>query len=167
VAGTTTRLVERHLEVVLSDFQQPVAMDLLVGYDAAGQAVWFSEPGETSRAGFGASETHTQPPYAEEIIEVAYWLQDQFFPETRGAWGEPRPRCPGHAHPMAPVEIDGERGGPVPSTTAPSCVSAHSAADTSPPGQAQLKRDRETLPIATRCSINRAAARRAGSLGLR
>jgi hypothetical protein len=38
------------LEDVLSDFQQPVVIDLLVGYDAAGQAVWFSEPGETSRA---------------------------------------------------------------------------------------------------------------------
>jgi hypothetical protein len=96
------------LEVVLSDFQQPAVIDLLVGYDAAGQTVWFSEPGETSRAGFGASVTHTQPPDAEDIVEVAYWLQDQFFPETRGAWGEPRPQCPGHSHPMAPAKIDGE-----------------------------------------------------------
>jgi hypothetical protein len=96
------------LEVVLSDFQQPAVIDLLVGYDAAGQTVWFSEPGETSRAGFGASAIHTQPPDTEDIVEVAYWLQDQFFPETRGAWGEPRPRCPGHVHLMAPVEIDGQ-----------------------------------------------------------
>jgi hypothetical protein len=96
------------LDVVLSDFQQPAVIDLGVGYDAARQMVVFSEPGETSSAGFGAPATHTRSPDAEEIVEVAFWLQDQFFPETRGAWGEPRPRCPGHAHPMAPVEIDGE-----------------------------------------------------------
>jgi hypothetical protein len=96
------------LEVVLSDFQQPAAIELRVGYDAARQMVVFSEHGETGGAGFGESATQTRPPNAQDIVEVAYWLQDQFFPETRGAWGEPRPRCPGHAHPMAPVEIDGE-----------------------------------------------------------
>jgi hypothetical protein len=95
------------LGVVLSDFQRPAVIDLRVGYDAARQMVVFSEPGETSSAGFGASAAHARPPSAEGIVEVAYWLQDQFFPETGGAWGEPRPRCPGHAHPMAPVEIDG------------------------------------------------------------
>ena len=96
------------LEVVLSDFQQPAAIDLLVGYEADCGIVWFSEPGEPSRAGFGASRPHPQPPTPAEVVEVAYWLQHQFFHETRGAWGEPRPRCPGHAHPMAPMEIDGE-----------------------------------------------------------
>src|SRR6202012_1639225 len=83
------------LKVVLPDFQQPTGIDLLVGYDTDCGGVWFSEAGEADR-GFGASDTHTPPPDAAEIVELADWLQDQFFHETRGAWGEPRPRCPGH-----------------------------------------------------------------------
>jgi hypothetical protein len=96
------------LEVVLPDFQQPSVIDLRVGYDAASGIAWFSEPGDDGRAGFGASDPRTGPPGAQDLVEVADWLQEQFFPETRGAWGEPRPRCPGHAHPMAPAKIDSE-----------------------------------------------------------
>jgi hypothetical protein len=41
-------------------------------------------------------------------VELAFWLQEQFFPESRGAWGEPRPPCPTHSHPAVPAERNGE-----------------------------------------------------------
>lgn len=100
--------LDARLARVLADFQQPTAIDLHIGYDVARRVVWFSEQGETGRAGFGTFPSGTGPPSAEEIVEPAYWLQDQFFHETRGAWGEPRPRCRAHRHPMAPVVIGGQ-----------------------------------------------------------
>jgi hypothetical protein len=37
------------------------------------------------------------------VIEVhRRLLQDQWFPETAGAWGEARPECPGHTHHAEP-----------------------------------------------------------------
>lgn len=95
------------LEVVLADFQKPTMIDLLVGRDERG-VVWFSEPGESGRAGFGAAGDGPGSASIEWLVDVAYWLQDQVFPETKGAWGEPRPRCPGHSHPMVPEVRDGE-----------------------------------------------------------
>jgi hypothetical protein len=44
----------------------------------------------------------------ELMVRFADWLQEQVFPETTGAWGEARPECPGHPHPAAAVEVDGE-----------------------------------------------------------
>jgi hypothetical protein len=38
-------------------------------------------------------------------VELAYRLQEE-VPETREAWGEARPRCPGHPHPAAPDLLD-------------------------------------------------------------
>ena len=43
---------------------------------------------------------------AEILFELADQLQEQFFPETFGAWGEARPACPGHTHPAEPTVID-------------------------------------------------------------
>jgi len=45
---------------------------------------------------------------AELIVHIADHLQEQFFPESRGAWGEARPECPAHTHPAAPALSDGE-----------------------------------------------------------
>lgn len=40
-------------------------------------------------------------------VQIAEGLQDN-LPELRRTWGEARPRCPSHPHPMRPEEIDGE-----------------------------------------------------------
>lgn len=44
---------------------------------------------------------------AELAVGLADYLQEQFFPETTEAWGQARPRCPGHGHPATPELIDG------------------------------------------------------------
>ena len=51
------------------------------------------------------------PPDAEPeelVVSLADQLQEQVFPESRGAWGQARPRCPGHDHP-ARAELVGDR----------------------------------------------------------
>jgi hypothetical protein len=45
---------------------------------------------------------------AEMAVSLADHLQEQFFPETGGAWGQARPPCPGHAHPALARLIDDE-----------------------------------------------------------
>ena len=35
-------------------------------------------------------------------------LQEEFFPETRDAWGEARRESPGHPHPPLPALLEGE-----------------------------------------------------------
>ena len=95
------------LEIVIADFQKPTAIDLLVGRDDSG-VLWFSEAGDSGRAGFGTADDGAGSTTPASLVDLAYWLQDQFFTETRGAWGEPRPRCPGHPHPMVPVVRDNE-----------------------------------------------------------
>ena len=62
------------LDLVIPDFQRPTAIDVLVGYQPP--LLVLSEPGS---AGF--------LPSAEDR-RFADWLQDQFFPETAGAWGQ-------------------------------------------------------------------------------
>jgi hypothetical protein len=91
---------------VLGDLQQPVPIDLVIGYESADHMLWFSEAGEQSRSGFrvsgeGASMT------ADDVVELAYLLQEHVFHESQAAWGEPRPLCPRHGHPMAPSEVGG------------------------------------------------------------
>jgi hypothetical protein len=88
------------LDFVIPDFQRPTAIDVLVGYQPP--LLVLSEPGEPGSAGF--------LPSAEDrwlVVQFADWLQDQFFPETAGAWGQARPACPGHRHPMNAEEIAG------------------------------------------------------------
>lgn len=55
---------------VLVDLQQPTAVDLLIGYDASSEVLWFAEAGETGRAGIGMSSASV-PPTAEEIVGLA------------------------------------------------------------------------------------------------
>jgi len=117
------------LELVLSDFQQPAVIDLRVGYDTDSGIVWFSEPGEPGRAGFGASQPHPQPAGAEEIVEVAYWLQDQFFHETQGAWVSLARGARDMPTRWLQSRSAAKPGGLARWTTALWCVSAHSAAD--------------------------------------
>jgi hypothetical protein len=42
------------------------------------------------------------------VWRIADQLQEQVFPETRAAWGQARPPCPGHPHP-ASAELVGGR----------------------------------------------------------
>jgi hypothetical protein len=42
----------------------------------------------------------------ELVVSLADQLQEQVFPESRGAWGQARPPCPGHAHPARAELVD-------------------------------------------------------------
>jgi hypothetical protein len=134
-------------EADVSDLQRPSAIDLRVGYDAAKGIVWFSELGEDGGAGFGASEANTEPPDAkteppdaEELVGVAYWLEDQFFHQARGPWGEPGRSAQATFTQWLRSRSTGTRGGLVPSTSALWCASAHFAADPSPAGNTRSRR---------------------------
>jgi hypothetical protein len=121
------------LDLVLGDMQasQPIAMQ--VGWDPAWvwpgptvpgqedpprQMLIFSEPDflggvgwmpEAPGAGAGADrEWGDDFTPAELAVGLADHLQEQFFPETGGAWGQARPPCPGHAHPALAQLIDGD-----------------------------------------------------------
>jgi hypothetical protein len=92
------------VDAALSDLQQPIAIDVRLGFEPASGLLWVSEPGERGRAGF--------QPHEEDgvylLVAFADWLQEQFFLESRGARGQARPACPGHPHPAHAHEIDGE-----------------------------------------------------------
>jgi len=76
------------VETVLAGLLQPTPVEIEVGYDPADGVIWFSEKGESGRARFQPSgEGRT-----ELFVKMADWLQEQFFPETRGAWAEARRR---------------------------------------------------------------------------
>ena len=91
-------------DAALADLQRPTPVDVRLGYEARAGILWVSEAGQQDRAGFASGETRG----ASLLVALADWLQEQFFPETRGAWGQARPECPGHPHPAEAVEIAGE-----------------------------------------------------------
>jgi hypothetical protein len=98
----------RLVELVLADLQQPrpVGLDWAYGRRLDGDAVlWLRETGEASYLGFWLLDAE---PAAWFQVKLADWLQEQFFPETRAAWGEARPACPGHPHPTQAEEVAGE-----------------------------------------------------------
>ncbi len=88
----------------MADLQQPTPVDVLVGFEPSTQMLWVSEAG-SSAAGFAP---HGDETGVQLLVSLADYLQEQFFPETRGAWGQARPACPGHPHPAQADEIDGE-----------------------------------------------------------
>ncbi|MGH2883072.1 MAG: hypothetical protein ACRDPA_10315, partial [Solirubrobacteraceae bacterium] len=65
---------------------------------------------------FGLGLPSRAAPRATLRAEWADQLQEQFFPETQGAWGEARPKCPGHPHPAQAIERDGDAWWVCPST---------------------------------------------------
>jgi hypothetical protein len=99
--------VPNWMKEVVSDFQRPKPINVESGFVAAGHGghfwIWETEDGGDS-AGCGIG--HDDSPEAR--VELADWLQEQFFAETRDAWGEARPQCPSHSHPAVPKEQDGE-----------------------------------------------------------
>jgi hypothetical protein len=96
------------LEPVLSDFQRPRPIELDFGLDPQweGGLVWIWEPDLSGAMGLPIPDRSA--PRVELFVYFADLLQEQFFPETRGAWGEARPECPGHPHPASPIELDRE-----------------------------------------------------------
>jgi hypothetical protein len=62
--------------------------------------VLFREAADGTGFGFGVA---TNADEAELVVALAEGLQEH-FPELRKAWGQARPQCPGHSHPMTPVE---------------------------------------------------------------
>lgn len=88
------------VDMVLLDFQQDSPIEICLSFEGPG-TLWVSEASDPRRSGFR--------PVSEQrvdlLIEFATWLQDQFFPETRQAWGQSRPACPGHPHPAQAVRI--------------------------------------------------------------
>jgi hypothetical protein len=122
------------LNLVLGDMQGSEPIALQVGWDPAWvwpgptmpgqdqedppcQMLIFSEPDlggagwmpQAPGAGVGADrEWGDDFTPAELAVSLADHLQEQFFPETRGAWGQARPQCPGHAHPALAQLVDGD-----------------------------------------------------------
>jgi hypothetical protein len=95
--------VREVVSAALRDLQQPRPLSLRV--DDSG-ALWVQEHGEPAGR-FGLVSPEPDQP-SELLADFAHWLTDQIFPESRGAWGEARPRCPGHRHPAQAELIDGQ-----------------------------------------------------------
>jgi hypothetical protein len=68
--------------------------------------VWLREPADAHGTAFWIPEDTGEG--AGLLLLLADRLQDQFFPETRSAWGEARPACRGHRHPARAIEVAGE-----------------------------------------------------------
>jgi flavin-dependent dehydrogenase len=87
--------------------QRPEPINVQFGFAPAenGGSFWifeYEEGGDSAGCGIGQDDS------PEARAELADWLQEQFFAENRGAWGEARPECPSHSHPAVPKELDGE-----------------------------------------------------------
>jgi hypothetical protein len=94
---------------VLVDLQRPTPLDLAIGWidgDSPGSGtLLFAEVGvqpEGQQGGGGVGVDVVRDEFAEMTVRLADQLQEQFFPESEGAWGEARPACPGHGHPAVP-----------------------------------------------------------------
>jgi hypothetical protein len=84
------------LDIVLSDLQRPKPVHLGFGYVPSSETLWITEA-ERPDEHIGYE---VQGESGENlVVDLANYLQDQVLPESQGAWGEARPRCPGHAHP--------------------------------------------------------------------
>jgi hypothetical protein len=107
------------LDPVLRDMQLPHPVDLVVeleklepiptpDHGPMGGGVWvmFGERNQAGRCGVGLPKPEVTRAQAQ--VSLADELQEHLFPETRAAWGQARPACPGHGHPAQPVELDGE-----------------------------------------------------------
>ena len=79
-------LMSEVLEPVLSDLQRPRPVEIELGVEPRGEGgiVWFAERGGSGAAGLGLPDRST--PRAQMLVSWADWLQEQFFPKTRGGW---------------------------------------------------------------------------------
>ena len=87
--------------------QQPTPIKLGLGYYQDDELEHFGvvQFRETDGTGFGFGVV-TNSPEPALLIALAEGLQENFS-ETREAWGQARPACPGHTHPAVPNELDG------------------------------------------------------------
>jgi hypothetical protein len=92
------------VDAVLADLQQPTPVGVRLGYEDSNRRLWVSEAGERGRWGYESWDLRG----VELLVNLADSMQEQFFPETRAAWGEARPECPGHPHPAQAREVAGE-----------------------------------------------------------
>jgi hypothetical protein len=99
--------LDRLVQPLLRDFSLPVPISVQVGYGADHEGrnmLWIQEPGDQGPCGFQITdEMHGD----HLIVELADVLQEQFFLETAQAWGQPRPPCPAHPHPLYAWTHDG------------------------------------------------------------
>jgi hypothetical protein len=96
------------VSLALLDLQRPQPVKLLLGYELGGDGesmLWVAEEGEPGSAGCWLGLMGRG---VELVVSLADWFQEQFFLESRGAWGQARPQCPGHPHPAQAGLIDGE-----------------------------------------------------------
>ena len=92
------------VEAVLADLQHPSPIPLEVSYaPLGGDQCW--RVGVQEVAGYGTSfEADAEDRDAGLHLHerLAWHLQQYLLLETRTAWGEGRPPCPGHQHPASP-----------------------------------------------------------------
>jgi len=84
------------MDAVLADLQQPTSVDVRVSYNRESRTLRFSEGDDWRSASY---ELCPNERGSRRVVRLADWMQEQFFPETFGAWGEARPACPGHPAP--------------------------------------------------------------------
>jgi hypothetical protein len=114
VPGCLHEAVER----CLHDMQQPTGIELDHDLSEDGEFLRFCES-DGSASGFSLRHGLRG---AELVVALADFLHDQVFPESREAWGEARPTCPGHAHPATPTVLDAEAWWICPETKRPASV---------------------------------------------
>ncbi len=95
------------VEAVLHDFQQPTPVELSVGCYPDEECenmsiVVFTEP---DGFGFGIGVVANEPEVSRLVL-LADRMQEHFS-ELVEAWGQARPRCPRHTHPLAPAQREG------------------------------------------------------------
>jgi hypothetical protein len=86
----------------LRDLQGDEPILISVAYD--GEYLVVREKGTSTSTGIWVDERRGE----ELTVHIADELVEQVFPETEQAWGQARPRCPGHPHPASAELLDGE-----------------------------------------------------------
>jgi hypothetical protein len=86
---------------VLHDLEDPSPIGLRLGYTGDTEVETFASllvfaPGERGYYGFGID---MQSERATLLVDIAFGIQEHLS-ELQRCWGEPRPRCPGHGHPL-------------------------------------------------------------------
>jgi hypothetical protein len=92
------------VDATLADLQCPTPVPIELGYETTAGILWVSERGERTQYGYEPRDLRD----IQLLVDLAEWLAEQFVSETRAAWGEPRPPCPGHPHPAVTDERDGQ-----------------------------------------------------------
>ena len=93
------------LDIVLGDLQSPKPVQLEFGYVPSSETLWITEVERPDELiGYEAQGEEGE----NLVVDLANYLQDQVLAESQGAWGEARPRCPGHVHPAEARLVEDE-----------------------------------------------------------